>query len=175
MDQLGLFQQLGVIPTQGETQYIWGEAKTAAAGSPSGVEANKAIIRRYFEGFNKWNVDVIRETLAPDHVYHHPPFPDSTSLDDFIEEESALKNAFPDRKATIEDLVAEGDKVACRVTISGTHTGAMGDIAPTGKRITATSIIINCLKDAKIVESWESFDYLGVFQQLGVIPPLGEE
>ena len=135
---------------------------------------NKAIVRRFFEGFNKWNMDVIRKTLAPDHVHHQPPYPDVTSLDDFIEGESAWTTAFPDAIVTIEDLVAEGDKVAGRVTFRGTHKGDMGDIPPTGNRITASGIFISRFDGGKIVETWDSFDYLGFYQQLGVIPPPGE-
>jgi predicted ester cyclase len=138
------------------------------------IEENKALVRHFFEGYNMRDLNIIRESLASEHVQHQPPYPDVNSLDAFIEGESAWTAAFPDAIITIEDLVAEGDKVAGRVTFRGTHKGDMGDILPTGNRITASGIFISRFHGGKIVETWDSFDYLGFFQQLGVTPPLSE-
>ena len=81
--------------------------------------------------------------------------------------------AFPNVEEIIEDQVAEGDKVATRLTFSGTHSGELMGIPPTGKQVTFTAITIDQLVDGKITERWHLFDTLGMLQQLGVIPPMG--
>jgi steroid delta-isomerase-like uncharacterized protein len=78
--------------------------------------------------------------------------------------------AFPDFAVTVEDAVAEGDKVALRVTIRGTHQGALMGTPPTGKPIAISGMSLWRIADGKIVERWESADMLGLMQQLGVIP-----
>ena len=71
-------------------------------------------------------------------------------------------------------MVAEGDKVACRFTWRGTHKGEFMGIAPTGKQVTAAGIVISHIIGSKEVELWESIDQLGMMQQMGVIPPMGQ-
>jgi steroid delta-isomerase-like uncharacterized protein len=83
---------------------------------------------------------------------------------------AALRDAFPDVHITIEDQVAEGDRVVTRWTARGTHTGAFQGIPPTGKRGSMTGIDINRFADGKVVECWTNADDLGLLQQLGVIP-----
>ena len=83
---------------------------------------------------------------------------------------TAQRAAFADLRVTIEDLVAEGDKVVKRFTLRGTHTGAFEGLPPTGKQIMLDGITIVRLADGKIQEIWEAYDMLGVLQQLGVIP-----
>jgi predicted ester cyclase len=73
----------------------------------------------------------------------------------------------------IEDLIAEGDKVVARLTTSGTHQGVFLGLSPTGKRVMVTGIEIFRLAGGKIVEHWNTYDDLGLFQQLGVLPPMG--
>jgi predicted ester cyclase len=75
---------------------------------------------------------------------------------------------------TFEDQIAEGDKVASRWTMRGTHTGELLGIAPTGKQATMTGIVISRLAGSTIAEEWENFDQLGLLQQLGVIPSPAE-
>ena len=79
--------------------------------------------------------------------------------------------AFPDMHVTIEDQIAEGDKVASRLTVSGTHKGDFMGMAPTGKQMMITGIDIVHIKDGKAVERWGNLDDLGLMQQLGAIPP----
>jgi steroid delta-isomerase-like uncharacterized protein len=83
------------------------------------------------------------------------------------------RSAFPDMRVTIEDLVAEGDKVAARWSVTGTHRGELMGIPATGKRVTVTGIEINRFAGGKLVEHWESFDQLSMMQQLGVVPAPG--
>jgi len=81
--------------------------------------------------------------------------------------------AFPDFQVTVEDVVAEGDKVARRVTLSGTHKGEYMGIPPTGKQMTMGVITIERIEGGKIAEQWGEADMLGLMQQLGVMPPPG--
>jgi steroid delta-isomerase-like uncharacterized protein len=81
-------------------------------------------------------------------------------------------NAFPAVKATVEDLMADGDKVVARVSIRGTHQGAFRGIAPSGKQIEVTGINIFRIANGKLMEHWGLTDRLAVLQQLGVVPPL---
>jgi predicted ester cyclase len=86
---------------------------------------------------------------------------------------TGILGAFPDFQITVEDLIAEGDKVANRVTISGTFSGAFAGIPPTGQHATWTATGIYHIVGGKVVEVWEEVDMLGGFQRLGVIPALG--
>ena len=81
-----------------------------------------------------------------------------------------FRSAFPDFHTTIEDQIAEDDKVATRWTMRGTHEGEFRGIAPTGRQISVTGIGIFRFSEGKVVESWDNFDQLGMMQQLGVIP-----
>jgi steroid delta-isomerase-like uncharacterized protein len=135
---------------------------------------NKAISRRADEElFNRGNLNVANELFAPNFVYHDP-----TSGEDWHGSESVkryaamLRAAFPDLHQTIEEQIAEGDKVAYRWTASGTHQGELMGIAPTGNRVMFTGISIARLADGKIEEIWENYDALGMMQQLGVIPSI---
>lgn len=83
---------------------------------------------------------------------------------------AALRDAFPDLHPTIEDMVAEGDRVVLRDIVSGTHQGAFAGIPPTGKRVMVTRIGIFRVADGKIVEYWSVVDMLGMMQQIGAIP-----
>jgi len=96
--------------------------------------------------------------------------PGTAGIKQFI---SIYRTAYPDTHFTVEDQVAEGDKVATRWTATGTHRGELMGIAPTGKRVTVTGIAITRVTNGKIVETWNNFDALGQLQQLGVIPVPG--
>ena len=84
------------------------------------------------------------------------------------------RTAWSDLHFTVEDLVAEGDKVALHWSCSGTHTGEWMGIPPTGKRVTWSGIGIHRVVGGKIVESWDMVDNLGLMQQLGIVPPPGQ-
>lgn len=87
---------------------------------------------------------------------------------------ASLLAAFPDGRWTIEDQVAEGDKVVTRFSFTGTHQGEFMGIAPTGKRVTTSGMVIDRIVEGKIVEEREEWDALGMMQQLGAVPPLGK-
>ena len=137
---------------------------------------NKAKMRRIPEEmFNRGNLAVADEVIAADYVEHVPVFPGlPTGLDGLKQFVMALRAAFPDFHYTVEDEIAEGDRVVQRVTAEGTMRGAFAGMPPTGKRATWTEIHISRCADGKLVEHWANLDQLGMLQQLGVIPVPGQ-
>ena len=137
------------------------------------TEQNKALARRFIEEiWNQKNLAVARELMAATYVFHTagsppglPPGPEG-----FQQFASAFFTAFPDVHTSIEDQLAEGDKVVTRWTSRGTNTGSLFGMPATGKSATITGITIDRIADGKIVESWDELDQLGMLQQLGVIP-----
>ena len=136
-------------------------------------EDNKALVRRYIDLFNRNDLPVeeIIAPLASSFVYHRPGMPDVTGLSDVRQVLEMYRSAVSDMHQTIEDLVAEGDKVACRWSGRGTHQGEMMGVAATGKVITVTGIAIYRIANGKIQEEWDYSDVLGLMQQLSVAPP----
>ncbi len=137
------------------------------------TEQNKTLVRRYWdEAWNNGNLAVMDELVATDFDGH--PLPSDPNFGSGPEGQKRLvglyRGAFPDMRMTIDDMVADGDRVVVRWTARGTNTGEMMEIPATGKSATVTGIIINRLAAGKIVESWGNFDALGMLQQLGVIP-----
>lgn len=137
------------------------------------TETNKVIIRRFFkEAFEKGNLAVLNEIVAPDSVDRGPgalpgvpPGPEGTKM--LI---TVYRNAFPDLHFTIDEQIAEGNTVVTRWTAHGTHNGELAGIPATGKRTTVVGLGIDRVENGKIVESWGLFDQFGMLQQLGVIP-----
>jgi steroid delta-isomerase-like uncharacterized protein len=143
------------------------QAKTPRASEGE----NKAISRRADEElFNRGNLAVAEKLFAPDFVYHDPAGEELSGPEDVKAYAAMLRAAFPDLHQTIEDQIAEGDKVAYRWTARGTHDGELMGIAPTGKRVEFTGIAVARLANGKIEEIWENYDALGMIRQLGVVP-----
>ena len=135
------------------------------------TETNKAVVHRYVEdGYNAGNMAVIDELFATEFVNHDPSVPTVRDLEGLKQLILAQHAAFADVRTTIEDLVADRDKVVKRFTVRGTHTGDFNGIPPTGKQFTLEGIDILRLVDGKIQEIWIAYDMLGVLQQLGVMP-----
>ena len=134
------------------------------------AEENKAIIRRLFEEvYNGGNMDILDEIVAPG-VFNHTAVPEhQCGIEGFKHIVRWGRNLFPDGRYEIEDMRAEGDKVACRVTVSGTHQGELWNISPTGKQFSVEHIHWHRLAGGKLVERWAVRDDLGMMQQLGVI------
>lgn len=138
------------------------------------VAENKNVARRIFEeGFGQGRVNIADEIIAPNFVDHSGPpgFP-ASGPESFRQLVTAIRAAFPDLRATIEDQIAEGDKVVVRGTMRGTHRGDLFGIPATGKSFEITAIDILRIVDGKVVEHWGNEDDLGMMQQLGVIPRL---
>ncbi len=137
------------------------------------VEENKAIARRWYdEAFNKHRVAAIDELYAPDFVTHDNPLVPEGNSAGAKQLFAGLFAAVPDMSVTVEDIIAEGDKVVARYTTRGTQQGELMSIPATGKSFTMTCIDILRFKDGKIAEHWVEADQLGMMQQLGVIPTL---
>jgi len=138
------------------------------------IEENKALMRRFYEEISKGNLAVVDELTAVDFVDHSPFVPGlAPGRQGTLELFTMIRAAFPDLRITAEDMVAEGDKVVCRGTFSGTHKGEFTGIAPTGKQITVGIIEILRIAGGKMVEHWNVVDSLGMMQQLGAVPAPG--
>lgn len=141
------------------------------------TEQNKPLVRRLIEeGFNKGNERVIDELVAPNFATREESMR-AVGLAGFKEMVAAFRTAFPDARMTIEDVIAEGDKVITWAYFTGTHRGPLEGIPPTGKRVKVKDVDLFRIEQGKIVESSTTFDRLGMLKQLGVIsvPEEGEE
>jgi predicted ester cyclase len=139
-------------------------------------EENKAKARRLLEeAFGQGKVDVVDEVLDPNFVCYDPNSESGEvrGADTIKGEIEYFRNAVPDLTYTVEDQIAEGDKVVTRYTVSGTHQGEFFGVAPSGERITMTGIAIDRFEGGKMVEEWPEYDLLGVMRQLGAVPAPG--
>lgn len=134
------------------------------------MEENKALVRHAYEELNKGNLDGMDEVFATDVIVHTPGGQEAHGLEEGKQLFAKLWYAFPDHHETVDDMVAEGDKVVARARWTGTHQGEFQGMAPTGKHVTLKAITIYRIVGGKIVEIWEEADILGMMQQLGVIP-----
>jgi predicted ester cyclase len=131
---------------------------------------NKALVRRFIDYINNDPFAPIDEFFATSYAYHNSSMPDVKDLSSLKDFNTAAYRAFPDIRLTIEDMVAEGDKVVYRGSARGTHKGEFMGIAPTGKQVTLTSIVISRIANGRFQEDWESLDGIYVLQQLGAAP-----
>jgi steroid delta-isomerase-like uncharacterized protein len=137
------------------------------------LEVNAALIRRFYdETFNRGNVEFAQRVHGPGYRYHDiaargGPIDHAT----YMARNAVFAAALPDRRVDIEDLIAAGDRVVARAVLHATHMGPLGDIPPTGRKVRLASTIIYRFEQGRVVEEWEIFDKLGMYQQLGVTPP----
>jgi steroid delta-isomerase-like uncharacterized protein len=131
-------------------------------------EQNKEIVQRYWD--EKWNErrpEILDELQTPDVVYHGTSM-EMKGIEEYKQVYSSYLSAFHDTQVTIEDLIAEGDKVMSRLKIRGVHKGELEGLPPTGKTFTSSFFTVFRLVDGKIAEEWEVFDELGMMMQLGM-------
>ena len=135
------------------------------------IEQNKALARRLVEEMiNQGNINLANELVIPDFVEHEELPPGMPSgREGAIAMFTMLRNAFPDFKATIEHLIAEGDEVVLHMTWTGTHKGEFMGIPPTGNRISIGVIDIIRVADGMLVEHWGVMDQATMMQQLGMM------
>ncbi len=134
-------------------------------------EANKAVVRRIVE--EVWNGkkhDMIDEFYAADFVNVDPSSPEVKNLEQFKQWVAEMDAGFPDEQITIEDMIAEGDKVVKQWSVKATHTGEFMGIPPTNKKTNMSGITIYRIVDGKVKECVWSYDTYGFMVQLGVIP-----
>jgi steroid delta-isomerase-like uncharacterized protein len=131
------------------------------------------LIRRWFdEVWNQSRVESISEMMAHDAIAHGlgEPEREARGPAEFRPFFDVVKNAFPDH-VTVEDTVVEGDRVACRWTARGTHTGSFGELHPTGRSFVVSGMSFVRVRDGLIVDAWNSWDLHGLLQQ--ITPPAG--
>lgn len=134
------------------------------------IEENKNIVRRYQEIYNSNDLDALGEVLAEDLVSPKimPGMP--SGLEGAKQVHRTTLIGMPDWHTRIDDLVAEGDKVAARITMTGTHTGDFWGMPATGRRVEFTGIYLVRISNARIVEHWGEEDGVALLQQLGFMP-----
>lgn len=145
----------------------------------SQTERNKAIVRRFVaEMWNEGKLEVADEVLAANYI-EHPSTPDEAKSEEPTGPEGMkqfvkmFRNAFADMTFTIEQIVAEGDKVAVHLIGRGTHTGDLRGLPPTGKRVTIGGAAIHRIENDKIVETYQVVDRLSMREQIGA-PQMGD-
>ena len=157
-DQVGILQQMGIVPS---------------LAPPVDLEANKAVIRRLYEEENKGNVDVIDELMAPDVIIHGDALvPLQKGTAGIKEQVKAVQGVFEDLTVTIDDLVAEGDKVAARLRWKGRHVKDYMGIPASGREISWSAIAVNRLEGGRVAERWFVASTFSLLQQLGLIPSM---
>ena len=127
------------------------------------------------EAWCKGNVDALNEVYARDYVYHRPPLADLQGLEEVKQKFLGTRDAYSDIEAEYDEMIAEGNSIAYRWTWKARHTGQSPTlpIPPTGKAVTLIGCTVVHIEDGKVIEEFEYADYLGILQQLGVVPPLG--
>jgi steroid delta-isomerase-like uncharacterized protein len=136
--------------------------------SPETAEANKALVSRWFEETDRGNLEIIDELLPEDYVDHNPPLPDLPPGREGVRRSVALlRAAFPDAVHTLEDQIAEGDKVMTRLTTRATFTGECLGYQPTGKMVQVSGIAVHRVVDGRLVEHWAHMDMTGFMRQIG--------
>ena len=137
------------------------------------TEKNKALVRRWFdEVWNKGRADAIDEMFAADGIAHglsedaENPLTGPAGFKPFHE---IFRGAFPDVEVVVEDTIAEGDKVAARCSVRAKHSGDHLGVAASNAPVSFTGISIVRIKDGKIVEAWNNFDFMKMNRQIGAI------
>jgi steroid delta-isomerase-like uncharacterized protein len=138
------------------------------------IEANKAIMLRAEEFWNTGNMAIADEVYSTDFVNHDPTAPDVVDIESYKGFAAATRAGMPDFHVTPEVIVDEGDKVASCWIATGTQTGELVGIQPTGIQARWTGITIYRIDNGKVVEAWWSKDVAGLLEQLGVMPPTRE-
>lgn len=137
---------------------------------------NKAIVRRlYEEVWNKRKLEVVNELISPSHALQGPTvFGSSIGPEAYKQQVSSLLEAYPDLRWTIEDTIAEKDKVVACWAFSGTHKGDYMGVPATNKKVSVGGITIHHIAGGKIMDSHTNWDVLGMMQQLGAVPATGK-
>ena len=136
-------------------------------------EKNKTIVRRLLEEPWKGDLRVVEELIDSKYVGYNPSFPEPLrGPDGFKENISTYRSAYSDARITVDEQIAEGDKVASRWTGRGTHDGDLMGVAPTGKQVKVSGLTFSRLANGRVIEEYTNWDTFGMMQQLGVVPEL---
>jgi predicted ester cyclase len=127
------------------------------------------VIRTYVDALNRGDESYLDEYFGPGYVYHGPD--GDLDAEGFKALHHSMLSAFPGGTMTAEDVLVSGDKATTRWAFHGVQSGDFQGMAPTGREVTLTGIIISRFQDGRVVEEWEQIDRLGMMQQLGLLPP----
>ena len=133
-------------------------------------EPNKAIVRELFEELNRGNLSLVYDLFATNVVFYNAGTDHFGDLDGFKQFQSEIRTGFPDLRFTIDNVIAEDDRVSYRYILLGTHRGEYMGVPATGKQVTMTGMGILRIARGKIAEGWFVPDLLGLLQQLGALP-----
>jgi predicted ester cyclase len=138
---------------------------------------NAELIRRLYErAFNGSDLRFADEVHGRGYRYHDTTVPDAAEdHESYMARTAGFMDAFPDVEVSVEDVFGCGDRVTGRTVMRATHTRALGDLPPTGRRVQLASTIIYRFEEGRVVEEWEIFDKLGMYQQLGIAPPESDD
>jgi steroid delta-isomerase-like uncharacterized protein len=139
------------------------------------IEQNKALVRRSYESADKNDLKTFSEQLAPDIAVHLPGMPGPLNREALIQMMNVMFSGLTQRQHVFEDQIAEGDKVATRLTLHAVHTGEFQGMPATGKQIVMAQTTIHRIWNGKIVEVWVSSDDVGMMQQLGLMPSQADQ
>jgi steroid delta-isomerase-like uncharacterized protein len=138
------------------------------------TEENKALIQQLMHLQESGDLNTVDQILAPNWVNHDPSMPPLQGYEGFKQLTMLFRSAFPGFHTEIEDMLAEGDKVAARFRLRGTNTGSFQGMPATGKAVDVTGTGIFRVVDGKVTDNWVNLDALGLMQQLGVVPAPGQ-
>jgi steroid delta-isomerase-like uncharacterized protein len=135
------------------------------------VETNTGLVKRFIEeGLNKGNLSEVDELLAQDYVDHSLPTGAPQGREGYKASVNMFRSAFPDIQYTLDQILAEGDRLAVRLTGRGTHQGQFLGLPPAGKQVTFAGMTFLRFRDGKVIERWDITDIPGLMQQLRVGP-----
>ncbi|HEX7758728.1 MAG TPA: ester cyclase [Caulobacteraceae bacterium] len=135
------------------------------------ADANRILFQRFLQFINSASRELAEELVSPDAVFHAPGAPGPLrGPEGYLQLLAMLRGGFPDVQWTLDELVAEGDRLAARFTMRGTHNGPFLGLAPSGKPFVASSMAFYRLADGKIVEETGLPDMLAILQQIGAVP-----
>ena len=135
------------------------------------AETNRIVMHRFLEFINTASESLAQELISPDAIFHVPGSPEPMrGPAGYLAIIGMMRAGFPDIQWTLEEMVAEGDKVAARFTMRGTHRGTFFGVPPTGKTIAVQAMNIYRLLGGQFVEEHGQPDMLGLLQQIGAVP-----
>ena len=133
------------------------------------LDQNKKLVERlYRDCINAGNLELTEELIGQDFIGSRG----EKGPSEYARTIATVRQGFPDVRFTVEDLIAEGDRVVARWKMNGTQLGPFAGFPASEKVVTQTAIVIYQIRDAKIVRAWLQPDSLGLLQQIGAIPPL---
>ncbi len=138
------------------------------------TEENKALVQQLIQLQERGDLSTVDQFIAPNWVNHDPSLPPLQGYEGFRQLTMLFRSAFPDLHTEIEDMLAEGDKVAARIRFRATNTGSFQGMPATGKAVDVTATGIFRVVDGKVTDNWVNLDALGLMQQLGVVPAPGQ-